>query len=76
MGKRQSKENLRSQEIITLDNIEHSDFSVFIESPNGSPQPMSTFYIERAFQRVLTHPILSENEGDMSIIGWIKKQGC
>ena len=40
MGKRQSKENLRSQEIITLDNIEHSNFSVLIEAPNGSPQPM------------------------------------
>ena len=44
---------------ITLDNIEHSDFSVLIEAPNGSPQPMSTFYVERAFQRVLTHPISS-----------------
>ena len=59
MGKRQSKENLRSQEISTLDSIEHSDFSVLIEDPNGSPQPMSTFYIESAFQRVLTHPIPS-----------------
>ena len=49
MGKRQSKENLRSQEIITLDSIEHSDFSVLIEAPNGSPHPLSTFYIERAF---------------------------
>ena len=37
MGKRQSKENLRSQEIITLDSIEHYDFSVFLEAPNGSP---------------------------------------
>ena len=26
MGKRQNKENLRSQEIITLDSIGHSDF--------------------------------------------------
>ena len=59
MGKRQSKENLRSQEIITLDRIENSDFSVLIEALNGSPQPMRTFYIERAFQRVLTHPIPS-----------------
>ena len=59
MGKRQNKENLRSQEIITLDRIEHYDFSVFIEAPNGSPQPISTFYIERAFQRVLAHPIPS-----------------
>ena len=50
MGKRQSKENLRGQEIITLDNIGHSDFSVLIEAPNGSPQPMNTLYIERAFQ--------------------------
>ena len=74
MGKRQSKENLRSQEIITLDSIEHSDFSVMIEAPNGSPQPMSTFYIERYFQRVLTHPIPSSNEGDMSITSSIKKQ--
>ena len=46
MGKRQSKENLRSQEIITLDSIEHSDFSVLIEAPNGSPQPMSTFSLK------------------------------
>ena len=37
MGKRQSKENLRSQEIIILDSIEHSDFSVLVEAPNGSP---------------------------------------
>ena len=59
MGKRQSKENLRSQEIITLDSIEHYDFSVLIEAPNGSPQPMSPFYIERSFQQVLTHPIPS-----------------
>ena len=59
MGKRESKENLRSQEIITLDNIEHSDFSVLIEALNDSPQPMSTFYIEIDFQRVLTHPIPS-----------------
>ena len=49
MGKRQSRENLRSQETITLDNIGHSDFSILIESPNGLPHPMSTFYIERAF---------------------------
>ena len=49
----------RSQEIITLDSIEHSDFSVLIEAQNGSPQPMSTFYIERVFQRVLTHLIPS-----------------
>ena len=42
-GKRKSKENLMSQEIITLDNIGNSDFSVFIKAPNGSPQPMSTF---------------------------------
>ena len=76
MGKRQSKENLRSQEIFTLDSIENSDFSVFIEAPNGSPKPMSTFYIERAFQRVLTHPILSKNEGDMSITSWIKNRGA
>ena len=59
MGKRQSKENLRSQEVITMDRIEHSDFSVLIEAPNGSPQPVITFYIERSFQRVLTHPIPS-----------------
>ena len=59
MGKRQSKENLRSQEISTLDSIEHSDFYVLIEAPNGSPQPMITFYTERAFQRVLKHPIPS-----------------
>ena len=59
MGKRQSKENLRSQEIITLDSIEHSDFSVLIEALNCSPQPISTFYIEIDFQRVLTHPIPS-----------------
>ena len=59
MGKRQSKENLRSQEISILDSIEHSDFSVLIEAPNGLPEAMSTFYIERAFQRVLTHPIPS-----------------
>ena len=76
MGKRKSKENLRSQEIITLDSIGHSDFSVFIEAPNGSPQPMITCYIERAFQRVLTHPILSLNEGDMSITSWKKNRGC
>ena len=49
-----------SQEIITLDNIGNSDFfSVLIKASNGSPQPMSTFYIERAFQQVLTHPIPS-----------------
>ena len=76
MGKRQSKENLRSQEIITLDKIEHSDFSVFIEAPNGSPQPISTFYIERTFQQVLTHPIPSLNEGDMSIASWRKNKGA
>ena len=39
MGKRQSKENLWSQEIIALDNIGHYDFSVLIEAPNGLPQP-------------------------------------
>ena len=39
MGKRQSKENLRSQEIITLDSIEHSDFSVLIEAPNVHLSP-------------------------------------
>ena len=49
MGKGQSKKNVRSQEIITLDSIEHSDLSVLIEAPNGSPQPMRTFYIERDF---------------------------
>ena len=43
MGKRQSKENLRSQETITLESIGHSDFYVLIEAPNGLPQPMSTF---------------------------------
>ena len=59
MGKRQSKENLRSQEIITPDSNEHYDFSVLIEAPNGSPQTISTFYIERSFQRVLKHPIRS-----------------
>ena len=76
MGKRQSKENLRSQEIITLDSIGHSDFSVLIEAPNGSPQPMITFYIERAFQRVLTYTISSLNEGDMSTTSWKKNRGC
>ena len=59
MGKGQSKENQRSEEIITLDSIGYSDFSVLIEAPNGSPQPMRTLYIERAFQRVLTRPNLS-----------------
>ena len=48
-----------NQEIITLDNNGNYDFYVFIKATNGSPQPMSTFYIERAFQRVLTHPIPS-----------------
>ena len=76
MGKIQSKENLRSQEIITLDNIGHSDFSVLIEAPKGSPQPMITFYIERAFQQVLTRLIRSLNEGDMSITSWKKNRGC
>ena len=76
MGKRQSKENLRSQEIITLNSIEHSDFSIFIEAPNGSPHPMITFYIEIAFQRVLTHPIPSQNEGDRSITSWRKNRGA
>ena len=76
MGKRQSKENLRSQEIITLDSIGHSDFSVLIEAPNGSPQPMITFYIERAFQRVLTYTISSLNEEDMSTTSWKKNRGC
>ena len=59
IGKRQSKENLRSQEIITLDSIGRFDFYVFIKAQNGSPQPMSRFYIERTFQRVLTSPISS-----------------
>ena len=76
MGKRQSKENLRSQEIIMLDIIGHSDFSVLIETLNGSPQPMSTFYIEIAFNRVLTNPIPSYNEGDMSITIWRKNRGA
>ena len=76
MGKRQSKENLRSQEIITLDSIEHSDFSVLIEASNGSPHPIITFYIERAFQGVLTNPIPSSKEGDMSITSWIKNRGA
>ena len=39
MGKRQRKENLRSQEIIALDNIGHYDVSVLIKAPNGLPQP-------------------------------------
>ena len=76
LGKRQSKKNQMSQENITIYNIQHSDFPVFIEAPNGSPQPMSTFYIERAFQRLLTHPIPSLNEGDMSITSWMKNMGC
>ena len=76
MGKRQSKKNLRSQEIITLDSIGHSDFSVFIEAQNGSRPPMITFYIERSFQRVLTRPISSENEGDMSITIWKNNRGA
>ena len=36
MGKRQSKENLRSQEIITLDSLEHYDFSTLKELSNES----------------------------------------
>ena len=65
-----------SQEIITLDSIGHSDFSVLIEAPTGSPQLMSTFYIKISFQRVLTCPIPSSNEGDMSITSWLKYMGC
>ena len=67
MGKRQSKENIRSQEIITLDSFGFLYFSLLIEALNGSPQPISTFYIERAFERVLTCLIPSLNNGDMSI---------
>ena len=59
MGKRQSKENLMSKKIIKLDSIGHYDFSVLIETPNGSSHPISTFYIERAFQQLCTHPIPS-----------------